>query len=201
MRSAQTGFTAERGFRFDNRFVLPFSKGRVVYGLCGGLCFGALDYYYAGRPIPAQTVPPRFGSPLYRFLVRRQLDSLGRLVLPRVVRWMAASDERAAAWTASSELPRLLSALDRGRPAVLVIMRVGGLANPTYNHQVVAFGYVQDERGMCSFAVYDPNHPGEPATITLESRGTSVRLWQAEGETVRGFWVQDYRPVTGALPD
>ena len=58
-----TPFTARKhGFRFLNRFDYSFKfelplvgaveLGELVLGLCGGMCFVALDYYFADRPMP-----------------------------------------------------------------------------------------------------------------------------------------------------
>ena len=52
------------------------------YGLCGGMAFGALDYYNAGMPIPIGGERPTYEDPagkrLREYLVRRQMDSLAR---------------------------------------------------------------------------------------------------------------------------
>ena len=60
----KTNFISKaNGFRFVNRFEINFplqfkipfagevKLSDVVYGLCGGMCFTALDYYYAGPSI------------------------------------------------------------------------------------------------------------------------------------------------------
>jgi len=64
----------KHGFRFENRFdladfmrvdlpiELPFLRqdnqlAKVVYGLCGGMCYAALDYYSTNKEIPDYTDP------------------------------------------------------------------------------------------------------------------------------------------------
>jgi hypothetical protein len=54
----------------------PFGSidiGNAKDGLCGGMVFAALDYWHAQQPPP--TVQPSPGDPLYRWLVRRLVDS------------------------------------------------------------------------------------------------------------------------------
>jgi len=81
------------GFKFINYFQLPksisldlpfihlssISLPNLVYGLCGGMCYSALDYYYAGKTILADTAIPTngvnlsqsTGEPLYGFFVTK----------------------------------------------------------------------------------------------------------------------------------
>ena len=212
MQSIHTGFSATQGFRFVNAFALPLGIARdaFVYGLCGGMCFAALDYYYGGQLIPPLTEAPPTGSPLYRFLLRRQIDSISQpSVLPRLGLWMLARNERVAAWTVGVEVPRILSALDRGEPVVLMVLRDisrddedprpytrrRGPASPFINHQVVATGYGQDDLGRLTITLYDPNYPNiEPTFLTTETED-GVRVLQSTGEPVRGFFAQTYRPM------
>jgi hypothetical protein len=49
--------------------------GDAANGLCGGMVFVVRDYYEARRPAPTDTQPPPAGSPLYKFIVSRLLDS------------------------------------------------------------------------------------------------------------------------------
>ncbi|HEY3815909.1 MAG TPA: hypothetical protein VGL81_02005 [Polyangiaceae bacterium] len=53
------------GFHFDNNFVNPVLFGAFdTYGLCGGMAYCALDYYWNNLPIPTH-VPADFGSTQY----------------------------------------------------------------------------------------------------------------------------------------
>jgi hypothetical protein len=225
MQITHTEFTTAQGFRFTNAFSLTLggiARDALVYGLCGGMCFAALDYHYAGRPIPPLAEVPPTSSPLYRFLLRRQIDSLSQpSVLPRLALWMMARNERVAAWTVGVELPRIFSALDHGQPVVLLVLRDTphddedirlylrrrGPASPFINHQVVATGYGRSDDGGFIITLYDPNYPGiEPTLSVTESyipsegldRGRwegTTRLLQSTGEPVRGFFAQAHRPI------
>jgi hypothetical protein len=56
----------------------PFPPITRDYGLCGGMASAALDYFLSCIPIPSTPSVPLLGSPLYNYLLRRLLDSLGR---------------------------------------------------------------------------------------------------------------------------
>src|SRR5689334_21293165 len=78
------------GFRFVNRF----KKGIFSFGLCGGMVLTVLDYKLANLPIPKVDQAPRSGK-LFRYLVRRQLDSfgIGFNQVVKFARYMALPDE------------------------------------------------------------------------------------------------------------
>jgi len=195
----RTGLRPEACFAFGNRFDVELLGRAVTYGLCGGMCFGALDYYARGSRVPDGGEPPALGSPLYRFLVRRQVDSLSHpTVLPRIAGWMLAGAERVRRWTLERQLPRVLLAIDAGEPVVMVVLRETGIRDPTRNHQVVAIGYSLDA-GRLSILLYEPNHPLQEHAITVGDTGVGA-LAQTTGEAVIGFFVQRYRSWVGPLP-
>jgi hypothetical protein len=213
MPTIHTGFSATQGFHFANAFALTLggvARNAYIYGLCGGMCFAALDYYYAGQFIPPLTEVPPTSSPLYRFLLRRQIDSISQpSVLPRLGLWILARNERVAAWTVGIEVPRILDALDRGEPVVLMVLRDilrdhedrrpyarrRGPASPFINHQVVATGYDRDDLGRLAITLYDPNYPNIEPTFVMAETEEGLRVLQSTGEPVRGFFAQSYRRI------
>jgi len=206
--SASTNFTPQtHGFRFVNRFQVSLDfelpligaidLGDLVLGLCGGMCFAALDYFDASRPVPTVSSPPGQGTTLHRYLVQRQIDSL---VPPqgvlKVLSWTVMPDRDVWRQTAGREFGKLRWRLDRGKPAVLALIRVGGLEGVTRNHQVVARAYdFNDATKQLSVRVYDPNHPGsEPSlNMKLQNPASGIQIKQSTGEPLRGFFVIDYR--------
>jgi hypothetical protein len=208
MTQASTRFTSrDHGFRFINLFQFSFKVdlplvrtvdlGDVVYGLCGGMCFAALDCFHAGTPVPNQPRVPRVGTPLYVCLVDRQVDSLslpGGLL--RVLEWMILDDREVGRRTAVEEFPKLRARIDGGEPASLCLIRQRGISDPGHNHQVVARAYMFDETNKrAEIPLYDPNHPGaEPnLTMDLSDPGGRIALAQSSGEGLRGFFLMDYR--------
>ncbi len=64
-----TSFRPEHhGFRFPNNFTSPvtlpisFAPSLPLPGLCGGMSFAALDYFFAGVPVPTHTTADYAGS-------------------------------------------------------------------------------------------------------------------------------------------
>jgi len=197
------GFRFVNSFEFSFEFKLPFAGsidlGHIVYGLCGGMCFAALDYFHAGNPVLAHTSVEDVEPELRNYLWERQLDSLSLPVIPRVIEWMLRDDRHVGRLTAGREFPKLRRRLDKGSPAVLALIRGHGVDDPTQNHQVVTIGYDFDEttRELTTY-LYDPNHPGQEPSLTMNfarpSRGIDAA--QSSEEPLRGFFVIAYKQQT-----
>jgi hypothetical protein len=190
------------GWRFVNRFAsTPFG----ALGFCGGMCFGALDRYHAGAPIPPDREAPKPMSPLFRELAGRQLATLKGGMWLDTYRWQLLPDHdqggRPGIGTrTAAEWPRIRAEIDAGRPVVLCLIRVGGtFGNVFHNHQVVACGYDHDAaRQVATIRVYDPNHPNRPddhpvtLTLHLAHPAADWSASQSTGERVRGVFVVPY---------
>jgi hypothetical protein len=180
-----TGFVPrQHGFHFANAFppvpdiTIPIPFGRVEFGdaskgLCGGMVFCALDYFLAGRPIPAETRPPTTGM-LFDTFVRRLLNSfnLPMGILDYIVlmhpdypdgetRSGGIFAPHGRAWrTIRVEWPIIKQIIDSGKPCPLGLVRLKtkDLAKLGENHQVLATGYdVTDD--VLTLFIYDPNLP------------------------------------------
>jgi hypothetical protein len=201
------------GFKFINYFQLPssidlnipfihissVSLPNLVYGLCGGMCYSALDYFHAGKAIPGDGDIPASGSPIYEYLLGRQITSLGNGALEKVLLWMLLSDEDLGERITRNEIPTLRANLDGGNPAVLVLIRAQGLTDPSHNHQVTAVGYDIDQNSnTLTVYLYDPNHPGEEPTLSMNVANPvhGINLTQSTGEPLRGFFVSQYQSLT-----
>ena len=197
----------QHGFRFVNRFEfsfdfkLPFGVridlGDIVYGLCGGMCFAALDYFNLGEPVPDIAEVEDVSQDYVAYLWDRQLDSLWLPVVPKVMEWMLRDDDDIGRATARSEIPKMRRRIDKGTPVVLALIRVSLGASATKNHQVLATGYeLDDATKQLTIHVYDPNHPLQKPTLTMElarpSQGINAR--QSTGEALRGFFIINYKP-------
>ena len=214
MGKVQTSFSAvTNGFEFVNffelrlpvRFELPLvgkiDLNRVVFGLCGGMCFTALDYFYARQNPPQYSRPQDIELPLMTYLSERQLDSLSIPVLLKIVDWMSQGDGELARRVIRSELPALRRSLDKGKPQVLCLIRAGAGGNLTHNHQVVAAGYDLDEKpGSMVISLYDPNHPMAGPVITVSLTQDDFHISQSTGEPLRGFFIIPYTYRKAALP-
>jgi hypothetical protein len=171
--------------------------GNAALGLCGGMVFAALDYWQADREPPASQPAP--GAPLYRFIVRRLLQSWR---LPAgVVRYylgMLATDGELAGRTISRQWPAVKALLDRGQPVTLGVVTVAS-ANPLllgHNHQVLAYAYDQADAAV-TLLVYDPNSgPDDAVTIRFSSAANGPFTHNiAVSWPVRGFFLTRYTPA------
>lgn len=205
----KTAFIAPtHGFKFVNRFefdlgvsfqlplVSAVNLGDIVYGLCGGMCFASLDYFYSEKKLPPYSRPEDIPTSYLLYLWDRQLDSLRLLVVPKVIEWMLRDDNDVGRRTVRYEVPKLRRRLDKGQPVVLALIRARGLDRVSKNHQVMAVDYEEDLRTrQMTIHLYDPNHPGKQPKITLDlsrpSRGINIK--QSTGEALRGFFMINYR--------
>ena len=173
--------------------------GNAALGLCGGMTFAALDYWHAGRLPPA--LQPAPGTPLYRFIVRRLIESWR---IPAGVagyyRGMLSSDAGLARRTISRQWPPVRALLDDGQPAPLALVTVAS-ASPLLlgrNHQVVAYDYALDGPEV-TLAVYDPNSgPDDGVVIRFSTAGGSGVAFPhtiSIGWPVRGFFLTRYTPA------
>ncbi|WP_261565154.1 hypothetical protein [Frankia gtarii] len=206
VRSAVSGFLpGSSAFRFTNSFdaqpllalrlpgmPMGIGIGDASRGLCGGMIFAVRDLFEAGIAVPPDTEPPRRGTSLYGYLVRRLLASFdlprgvaryyglmrGADTYPRPrpagasrpgssrpVRPGSALGRLGVGWRSlADEWPRIRLDLDSGRLAPIGVITVHS-ADPLQlglNHQVLAYAYTQVDTAV-TLRVYDPNTPLERA--------------------------------------
>lgn len=209
MAASATAFQPQtHGFKFANKFD-PKIKAKLpligevelqnfMTGLCGGMCFTALDYFHSDVSIPSVSTVPRAGSKRHIHLVKKQIESL---VPPdgviKVLNWSAREDEFVWRHTAGWEFRKLITRLDKGQPVVLALIRADRGEDPRKNHQIVAHAYRYDEQSReLQIQIYDPNYPDSRPTITMNRRHPrhGVEAKQSTGEPLRGFFVGDYKP-------
>jgi hypothetical protein len=203
------GFLPSRhGFHFANRWppgpTIRFGPldprwigvGDASAGLCGGMCFTVRDLFEAGVAMPPDREPPANGSARFSSIVRRQVESLDWLRLPIRFWWRSAVGGDRARSTFEREWPKLRREIDEGRLAMLGLIRVATV-NPfklTGNHQVIAYGYAEDGRGV-TLRLYDPNWPDRDdvtATLHLDPALRPTALDQSSGESLLGWFVAPY---------
>ncbi len=208
MALVHTSFNANsNGFDFVNNFTLPFPTTiqlplinqidlkSIVYGLCGGMCFAALDYYNAHLPVPSYTDGNALPQSYLTYLWHRQLDSFGLVVIPRVIEWMLHPDSELALKMARYEIPKMRRLLDQGTPVVLALVRARGISDPTVNHQVVAIGYdYNDATRQMTIYLSDPNYIRSETSLSLNlsSPSQGLQLSESTGESTRGLFVINY---------
>jgi hypothetical protein len=208
------------GFKFQNSFPgIPFLIhrnliindlihklffGKNLYGLCGGICFTALDYFYSEQELPCIDSPPKVGSSFHAYIFKRQNHTYGRFgrYISKFIFWSLISDTQLQART-YKEFSDIQLSLDRNQPVVLglVYVHVSRSIAIWSNHQVIAYGYeVSAEKN--TVYLYDPNSPGRE-DIVLELVRTKQgfecsqkKLQSNESIPVRGFFKIPYCPVS-----
>lgn len=177
------GPTLKLGF-IDPRWV---GIGDAAAGLCGGMSWLVRERFEAGLPIPADAVAPDNGSPLFRAIVRRQIQSLDWLRGPLRFWWMGLrGPEWARERTLAVEWPRIRAQIDAGALALTGLVRHQGFSpwRLTQSHVVLAFGYAIDPAsGTITLRLYDPNWPNrDDVSVTVSPAG----LGQSTGERLLG---------------
>lgn len=200
---ALTAFNPKiHGFRFVNDFlndVIPPVDVRTG-GLCGGMSYVALDYYFAHVPIPQQTYRPANRTTLQSYLYNREVDSLAS----NLDKWAEVGFNPGGArngeffnWglqgSNGGRLQELRSFIDQGIPAAVDLQADSG----TGNHQVVAIGYEMGRyqgdlgnfEGDLKITVYDPNYPKQVRTLIPDVSNQLYRYAEAGPERWRTYFV------------
>ena len=184
------------------------------------MVFAALDYWHAGRPPPASRPAP--GSPLYKFIVRRLIDSwhvpagVGRYYL-----WMnlpdADASREAGGWrltvrglgwrTVTRQWPLVRASIDAGTPAALGVITMASAWPGVLgrNHQVLAYGY-SISGSTVTLAVYDPNSgPDDHVQIAFDTGDAAGPVTFRQNLSiawpVRGFFVTAYSAAAPPVTD
>ena len=198
----RTSFDARNdGFRFTNRFENRIIGDIKTSGLCGGMCYAALDYFYNRRPIPVQSTVPPEGTALRKYLLDRQIDAL-RLGADKWAELIGTNignrDQEFFNWglqTGSGRLGELTATIDRNRPMPIGLQTVG--ASGPFSHYVVATGYrlgrYQGNLGHyqsdVEIYVYDPNNPNKEMTLVPDPATRCYRLKESPQKFWRTYFV------------
>ena len=203
---------SEHGFRFRNSWpAVPLTTitvrgvgipiGSAANGMCGGMVFAALDYYTAGRSIPAVD-RPEAGSPLYEFIADRLIDSFDLPAGPlkyldymnpgrrdRDNWWSWLTRVRGRDWLMlEREWPRLRDRLDRGPcPVAWIHVRSLDPFDLGQNHVVLAYRYEVDGP-VAKVFVYNPNVVGSTSdgqwfSFRIDSVRNLDRVTRSHGGT------------------
>ena len=135
------------------------------FGNCGGMCWAALDCFYLKQTIARTLTKP--SQKLKDKISGRQKDTMDDWLWAKVVDWTQRPDQshisraHSVGHLTQEEWPKIKNLLDHGEPATLCVIREEGYtANPTMNHQVLAWGYNYDStQKHVTIRVYDSNYP------------------------------------------
>lgn len=220
---------AKDGFKFVNSFdidprLFGFTGKNWNIGLCGGMCAAALDRWVHKQPIPAIDHVPQQKCPdldLFWEIFGRQAFTLYPLVWLKVLALQVTADADTTVpplpgpnpghtipglgSLTAPQWPKLKDLIDRGIPAILVLIRAEPGGDPTNNHQVVAIGYRMETLYDIKVQIYDPNHPGQTQELEFDlsdPAGKGINGKQTDGHTFRAFFIDlsEGRPYEPAHP-
>jgi len=219
MQNVKTDFIPSlHGFNFANTFsgypIPPFiftlpgiskvlSSSQINHGLCGGMCFATSDCFIAKRTIISAQTSPKPGTPLYRYLYRRQLDTYGAFgkFVVKFAQWTALPDSTVQRLT-DDELQKVIAQLANGQIVILGLVYVSIVDTLAIwlNHQVLAYDYSENSRSI-NIKIYDPNLPcRDDVFIEVKTGSTGLQYIQKASRTnsekrIRGFFVIPYTAV------
>lgn len=179
------------------------------YGLCGGMCFSALDYHLHGGGLSLPrgqhaNDQPAPGTSLRRYIWERQLDSLVSDAV-KFLAWLVVLNYVPSVWPfrggarwllvrSKREWGKLRASVDAGKPVVIGLTRA---TKRVYdNHQVLAVGYREVDETRVTIIVYDPNCPDRESTIDIEFEEQQLNGSESCGgdAPLRGFFCEAYSP-------
>jgi len=176
------------------------------FGLCGGMCAAATDYWLNAIPVPSAVVAPSPGEKLYEYLKMRQADSLGSggVMALKFIEWMQL-DERAPGRCTQelsrTELKSILAAVQDEGFAHVGLVYVDRTGLPWQNHQVLVCGFSRVDATV-TMQIYDPNFPRRDdveLVVRLEEDvhgrkfACTTQRWKGGERHVRGVFLMPYK--------
>ena len=177
-KQSRTSFvTSLHGFKFTNTF-----------GLCGGMCFTALDYFFKN-----ERLPDRCTKSLNRTLWQKQRESIQGGTGSKFLELTNNPNAEELKALTVEEFSNLQENIDAGVPVVLGLVKASRIIKIMDNHQVVAVGYDIYEIGNnknANIYLYDPSSKDEQV-MTLIFFASPERFLQYKGKTIRGFFINN----------
>jgi hypothetical protein len=195
----------EHGFHFANLFnsipvprviqsltkkkEIPFS----IFGLCGGMCYTALDFYYTKTPIPPFSSVKEIPTSLWNYLFFRQMDSLYFRDFYKYIKFTYSGDSILQRYVREISLVQIKEKMLSNQPIVLGLIRTHFLKSLTRNHQVIVTGISEVFANQSVLlTIYDPNYPLKSETISIQL-SPELKIIHSTGEIDRGFFVMNYQ--------
>jgi hypothetical protein len=179
-----------------------------VYGLCGGMTFAALDYWHKQWVVPQGNGPadqPQRTTPEGKVLRDYIWHRLIKSVLDNALtflKWMGMvhtqDGEKWLVEQTSQHLAAIRETITGGRPVPIGL--IGNTSNPFHNHQVLCYGFKDEQDGTMSLLIYDNNRPNTESIIRLDARGPKLKIihddtFQADRGPLCGLFYEAYTPA------
>jgi hypothetical protein len=175
-----------------------FRNTEFIYGLAPGICFTALDYYFAGRPIPPFLRTNELPGWFLDYLFQRQFDCANSEYLTEIVQIKKQGKKGIFQYT-ENELPHIFQAMAIGLPVPITLLRTLDIKNYTTDHSVVVTGCKIGLDDSVDLTVYDPNYPGKSTHLLLKMPSSGEDTFPSEQSTdakepLLGFLLSNYEP-------
>jgi len=199
MKTINTDFIPNiHGYKFINLFdlnlLISFTsifKKRLFIGLCGGMVFSALDYFYSGIICPDYLSPDEFHDKFIDYLWKRQLESISVGTFITLINRGVSSNKKVINHVINKEIPKIIENINQGVPVPVVIVRNRFFENPTNNHQILLVSCTIDGP-KTHFKCYDPNHPQQSPLLTISRIIGQESIISSTGEPIRGLFINKY---------
>jgi hypothetical protein len=207
---SQDGLHFANCYPHEPQVVVDFLGHRLEFGdaangLCGGMVYAVCDFFENKQPIPSMTEPPAAGSPLYKFIVRRLLESFNlpfglnrymELMTPLLPDVGPFGLPGRASVMLEHEWPAIRDRLDAGHLVPLGLIKIKSALprDLTRQHQVLAYGYDLDG-DQVALCMYDPNYPNQDdvrLSFSVANPRAPVQLTYSPGEAVYCFFQTHY---------
>ncbi|MEF7658893.1 hypothetical protein, partial [Bacillus thuringiensis] len=157
-------------------------------GMCGGMVYAVMDYFYNNLIPPIQTTPPSSpDDPLFKYIRERLWDSFdvdgqGHRFLGYSSPHYPNGDEgviqnvaglaRGRSWVSyREEWPLIQADIDAGKLSPIGLIQTDALQIGN-NHQVLAYAYEKSGQDVTLY-IYDPNNPQQETVLKFNITSTS----------------------------
>lgn len=183
----------KHGFHFSNNDIHwsfgPFTGA----GLCGGMVYGALDYFLSGMHIPINQTAPQEGDILHQYLYDRQVQAHWNTVPTFFAEYEKLPKVRAEeSVQVHQDLVGLLNGSGLPMPLCLTHLWKG--------HHVLAIAAAMSD--VPGIVIYDPNYPDKLCGLRRTGQVGSASGWKHDvsGETWAGIFIdKGYKRQTPTL--
>lgn len=169
--------------------IFPYLKlGKAERGLCGGMVFSALDYYYSNKRIPnINQLNINDKDEIFRYIVRRLFDSFQiQAVLTYYILQLPITEAEYLNKHTSKQLDKILVKLKKGNPVPTTLILIKSY-NPDRlgeNHQVLLTHLHTLRDNLIEIKVYDPNYPKTERILRIELKNKIPIHIEMNGEKV-----------------
>lgn len=197
----------ENGWKFSNaslpvyRYklpIFPFLKwGKAERGICGGMVFSALDYYYAGKKIPdIKQLEIGDSNLLFRYIIRRLFHSFQwKAVFLYYILQHPFSSPSFLNKNNRKQIEKILHQLRNHQPVPVTLILIRSV-NPDRlgeNHQVLLTKILAEEDDKIILGLYDPNFPEKEREISIYFHTKKEPRIEMQGQKIWAIYSLKYK--------